>query len=235
MSVCSGKPLVTIPSYLPEQTDNLLLNNGQVDRLCVNDTSLKGIKKIEIRDNQIQDICDEFFEALKVVTSKSDEITVEIDLRNNNIKSLPEIIQSISSVNWYLSGNPYHCTCDTLWMADWLTKNLTVIASPDFVRPIVPDYSKVLCNNGEFSGTPMYTLDAEILGCIPSTISEFPVILVASIGSVVLLLICLSFIIIKSWNIIRWIIFKNFNKYIPLGRREENLEGAVFDALVSYR
>ncbi len=232
---CSGEPLVTVPSYLPKQTDFFLLNNGQLNNLCVNDTLLRGIKKMEVSNNEIRYICDEFFNSLMAVTLGSNEVNVEIDLRNNKIETLPEIIQSISSVNWYLSGNPYHCSCDNIWMAQWLTKNITVIDSSEFIRPVVRDYSKVLCSNGEFSGTPMYELDSAILGCIPSTISKVPVILVATIGGAILFLICILAIIISSWTLIRWIIFKNFNTYISRRSKGENLQDAVFDALVSYR
>ncbi len=232
---CSDEPLVTVPPYLPKQTDFFLLNNGQLQNLCANDTLLKGIKKIELSNNEIRDICDEVFESLMAVTRKSAEVNIEIDLRNNKIETLPEKIQSISSVYWYLSGNPYHCSCDNLWMAQWLTKNRTIIGSSEFVSPVVRDYSKVLCSNGEFPGTPIYTLDSEILGCIPSTISKVPVILVASTGGGVLFLICILAIIISSWTLIRWIIFKNFNTYISRRSNGENLEDAVFDALVSYR
>ena len=50
-----------------------------------------------------------------------------LDIRGNNLTSLPETITKANKTNkLWISGNPYECNCDMLWMKDWLmdTRNV---------------------------------------------------------------------------------------------------------------
>ena len=66
-----------------------------------------------------------------------------IDLGNNSLKYLPKAINSDRnrSVFFFISGNPYECNCDMLWMRDWLLTDGTVFDTP-----------YVKCGNGKMKG-----------------------------------------------------------------------------------
>lgn len=47
----------------------------------------------------------------------------EIDMRNNDLQSLPQSIENFPNTSkLWLGQNPYHCSCDMLWVRDWLNK-----------------------------------------------------------------------------------------------------------------
>ena len=60
--------------------------------------------------------------------------TTHLDLRNNNLKYLPEsITKSDLSTKLWLSRNPYKCDCEMMWMREWLVGQNNVQDKEDIV------------------------------------------------------------------------------------------------------
>ena len=50
-----------------------------------------------------------------------------LDIRENNLKTLPRTIVNVDSACMlWISNNPYECNCDMIWMKDWLTNSENV-------------------------------------------------------------------------------------------------------------
>ena len=116
------------------------------------------ITRIDLHSSGIITICDEYFEFL----AEHGKVDV-LNLTNNSITTLGTVITKVSSLETaYLGGNPIHCTCDILWLTDWLV-NFTTPSGEKVVR----DYEKVTCYGGEWDGTSVYKLDPMEMGCYP--------------------------------------------------------------------
>ena len=51
-----------------------------------------------------------------------------LDIRGNNLKEIPRIIKKTRNMTkLWISGNPYECNCDMIWMKDWLMDSKTVM------------------------------------------------------------------------------------------------------------
>ena len=51
----------------------------------------------------------------------------QLDIRGNNLTEIPQIITKADNISkLWISGNPYLCNCDTLWMRDWLNRATNV-------------------------------------------------------------------------------------------------------------
>ncbi len=151
-----------------------------------------------------------------------------IDLEGNNLTTLPEEITKLERVQWELSGNPFFCTCDNLWMKEWL---INANAS----RNVVLDYRKAICHGGKFDRRPVIELEADEMGCVPHVLAREAIITIACLLSIGLIIFCVAAVVFKRWNEVRWIIYKKANRFIAKGGRIEDLEETVFDAFIAYR
>ena len=69
-----------------------------------------------------------------------------LDITRNNLLSLPQTIGNVNgTIRLRISNNPYECTCDTLWMKNWLMNTKNVV-----------DKDNVTCSTSEVKG--MYWL-----------------------------------------------------------------------------
>ncbi len=139
-------------------TDWLTIVNGNIGSLCGNFPYVNQIWMINISSNSITEICNHLLEQIIEGTT-----TTWLDLSRNKILKLsPKIKQGRFEKIW-LSGNEFVCNCDMLWMASWLANTTTL--SGDHV---IQDYKHVLCYTGKHTGTPIYTLDAALMDCLPT-------------------------------------------------------------------
>ena len=45
-----------------------------------------------------------------------------VDIRGNKLKTLPQTVVNVNATSkLWISNNPYECSCDMIWMKDWLT------------------------------------------------------------------------------------------------------------------
>ena len=70
------------------------------------------------------------------------ENTLYLDISNNSLKVLSETITaSANYTKLWISGNPYDCGCDVMWMKDWLVEATHVMDKENFT-----------CNTGVMKG-----------------------------------------------------------------------------------
>ena len=120
--------------------------------------NLGNISRLDLHSSEITFICDGYFQYLGYQGHVQ-----YLNLANNSFKHFEESIKKLTSLKTaFLAGNPIDCTCDTLWLTDWLV-NFTTPSGEKVVR----DYEKVTCYGGEWDGTPVYKLDPVEMGCYP--------------------------------------------------------------------
>ena len=97
----------------------------------MNNVALLNLSKCSITD------IDESFMKIIIQSAK------KIDISVNELQSLPQTIQKVNgTIKLWISGNPYQCSCDMMWMKDWLTTTRSVV-----------DKDNVTCTNGKIKGT----------------------------------------------------------------------------------
>ncbi len=151
-----------------------------------------------------------------------------IDLQNNDLKTLPQEITQLKKVLWMLSGNPFLCNCDTLWLRGWLD-------NANASKNRVLDYRDAVCHGGKLDGNPVLTMQAKKMGCLSHVLAREAIVAIACLLTFGLIMLCLAAVVIKRWNEIRWIIYKKANRFIAKGDDDDDLENIVFDAFIAYR
>ena len=159
---CSNSGLTEIPQSLPNSLDWLILAANKISTIS-NFTSISNILQhittLDLKQNSIGVIPNEFLENF-VISSK----LVFLDISKNNLTSLPKIMKNITSLNEiWISGNPYKCECDNMWMKTWILNNSNVIK----------DYKNAYCQNasGKIDIIHMSEID---VGCVAKDKYEFP-------------------------------------------------------------
>ena len=173
------------------------------------------INHIELKYNNISKVCWNFVKSMGHLDY--------IDISNNNITALPKEVTDLSNMTLYIGNNPYTCTCDVLWMANWL--NIST------ANNIVKDYQQVRCESGKKQGIgkPIYELTKENLDCF-----GFPIVPVVIPCVVVGLMMIVGFTIFRNLDRIKFFLFLKTS--IRLNEDEqEDLDIMQFDALVAYR
>ncbi len=117
-----------------------------------------------------------------------------------------------------------------LWLVDWLSNATT----PSGKR-LVWDYKDVICGYGQEIGTPVYKLNPIKMGCFLNHSSKWMIQLSAGISVLTLILVISVLLIHRQKRLIRWIIYKNFDKLLGDPDRHEDITGAEFDAFLSFR
>ena len=118
-----------------QDTDWILLSGNNLGSLNKAPDYLRNITLLDLSSSHITEIKEAVMEVI-VISVK------HLDIRGNNLKSLPQTIKKVAAENkLWISRNPYDCNCDTLWMKDWLkdTKN-------------VQDKDNVTCSGNKVKG-----------------------------------------------------------------------------------
>ncbi len=215
-----------LPRAIPNGTDILHVTGYRVTSLCGNYTYLINVVSLDLVSSGISKVCSDFLTSKELTSHKG----LVVDILNNNITSLPKEITQLKKIQWKLSGNPFQCDCDMIWMAEWFVN--TTMPSGEHT---VLDYRNVTCKSGDFFGQPIYTLRADKMDCIPHILAREAIIGIACTVTLGLIALCTAAIIIRQWDVCRWCIYKNMNKYIGQGETNEDLENTVFDAFIVYR
>ena len=225
---CSGASLTSLPKSVPQNTNVLDLRNNTITELCTVFPYMENLTMLNVESNDIEKICIDFV----VSTEIASHTGLVINTQDNKLSALPQDITESKPVQWRLSGNPFSCNCDMLWMRDWFNKSIVHTGNKAVI-----DYQDVICQGDEFAGQQIFTLQADKMGCIPHTLilAKEAIISLACISAVVVIVLCLALAAFKRWNEIRWIIYKKANKFIARGDKIEDIENIVFDAFISYR
>ncbi len=140
-----------------------------------------------------------------------------LDLSHNKITKLPEQIKCMpNSTKLWLSGNPFTCSCDMIWMIDWMNASF------------IMDMNSVQCQVTE---ERVKYLNPVKMGCYPIWQK---ILLGVGIGvtvTVVIAIIAIS----RRWNEVKWLAYLYFDILGKNQHKEENLDNITFDALLSYR
>ncbi len=177
-------------------------------------------------------ICNDFIESL--MNSK----LRQLDLRNNRIKQFSTSHSQakkgvITLSKLWLGGNPVECGCDMVWMTAWLAW-LANTTSPSGHR-LVQDYKNLICASGTEIGTPVYKLDEIKMKCYPMKTPPWITIVSSSIGAIILILIATILLLHRHRRLVRWLVYKNFDKLLGDPDRNEDISKFPFDAFISFR
>ncbi|OCT88505.1 hypothetical protein XELAEV_18017132mg [Xenopus laevis] len=128
---CSNQKISRIPSYLPEYTSDLRLNDNEITVLEATGIfkKLPNLRKIMLRSNQMSCINNDTFTGLSSVRLLS--------LYDNRITTITpgafDTLVSLSTIN--LLSNPFNCNCHLAWLGKWLRKKRVVSGNPRCQKP----------------------------------------------------------------------------------------------------
>ena len=132
---CQNKGFNILPVTVLQDTDHLLLSGNNLGSLNEAPDYLNNITLLDLSSNNIKEIGETVMEVI-------DENVKSLDIRGNNLKTLPKSITKANKTNkLWISDNPYECNCDMIWMKDWLTDNENVI-----------DKKNVTCSGSKVKG-----------------------------------------------------------------------------------
>ncbi len=227
---CTNPELTAFPS-VPPFTDWLIMRNVNMSILCTNFTNIgweKGMmSNLNIESSNLGHICDRTLEVM--LSSKR---LKELSFLNNNLTEISQIWKTHSShlEKVWLSGNPIDCHCDMLWTMNWL-ENATGASG----HRLVQDYKDVICATGSQTGTPVYKLNRVTMGCYPKHIPIWIIIIGCSVSGFILCIVVSILIIHRHRRLVRWLIYKNFDKLLGNPDRNEDITEKQFDAFISFR
>ena len=163
---CSGANLDTLPPNreVPNITNCQNFRNNKLTILNTSETYLKEIFHLDISSNNLGYIVSDKISNLQKLRW--------LNISNNKLKILPRKIVTLTELDEvWLSGNPFTCNCDMLWMASWMN-NFTI--HPDSDVRVVRDYYHVKCEDGHL----MKNLDQVQMGCFPKELTLWQKILI---------------------------------------------------------
>ena len=113
---------------------------------------------------------------------------------------------------------------------DWL-ENATGASG----HRLVQDYQDVICATGPLAGTPVYKLNRVTMGCYPRHVQIWIIVTACSVGGIILCIVVLILVIHRHRRLVRWLIYKNFDKIVGDPDRNEDITDKQFDAFISFR
>ena len=204
---------------VPNITDLLDLSKNNIITLCSNRTYLRTVSGLILRTTQLTRVCD------NIVGDLRQGLLQTLDLSDNRITKLPKEIKFITSfTDIQLSGNPFVCNCDMLWMRDWMA-NFTYHG-----RRVVSDYYQVKCNDG----VPVHKLNAVKMGCFPKELTLWEKVPIGLSAVVIVVVVIAIIAISRRWNEVEWFMYLHFD-ILNKNDGQEDLNNVVKDALISYR
>ena len=210
---------------VPLDTNWIVLENNTIGEICDDYNYSSDVEKLILPSNSIKTICPSFLIGL----ANSSALT-HFDLSNNLLGDFPKDIQKVMK-KIKLGNNPTDCNCDILpWMPDWLEN--TTLPSGEHV---VTDYKNVMCRNLIHGKEKrVYRLKEEDLGCNPFNTPVWFVALLTLCGVLFISIGASLFAVFRRWNEVKFWLYLHFD---ILDKRDnnENLDGKIHDALLSYR
>ncbi len=132
---CSHKSMVHLPHRITPQTEQLIMSENDIRLLDMKETNLTQIKLFHFENNNIESVSSK---TLQFLLSNA----VVLNLKGNKLQKLPKLFnQPHTKTKLWLSGNPYVCNCNMMWMKDWLQNNTNVM-----------DTENITCSGGKWDG-----------------------------------------------------------------------------------
>ena len=118
---CKEKGFISLPDTVLKDTGWLLISGNNLGSLNKAPDYLKNITLLDLSSSQITEINEIVMEFINTNVK-------HLDVRGNNLKTLPQTITKANSMTkLWISDNPYQCECDFLWMKDWLVRTKNVV------------------------------------------------------------------------------------------------------------
>ncbi|XP_067671585.1 uncharacterized protein [Haliotis asinina] len=114
-----------LPQTVPPGPLFLQLSHNKISSLSHRDY-LQNITRLDVSSNNILHLEDSFLEKVPHLEY--------IDIRNNSLRTLPPKIQTFRVSSVKISGNPLVCSCDTIWISDWIRRNSENMSSDSLVH-----------------------------------------------------------------------------------------------------
>ena len=151
MANCSHPYLTKIPKSLPKDTDWLILNENNISSPEVKEIEhLESLSRLDLKNNRIEIISEDFVEYLG-----KHENLADLDISNNNLQTIPRNFAKLNITKMSLSGNRFKCSCNNMWMKNWLIKK----------KEMVQNYSTVSCQLESGRHIPFVQITDEDLTC----------------------------------------------------------------------
>ncbi len=225
--MCTGPNIRNMPTSIPNNTDRIILTRTNITHLCISFPYFNQLSSLSIVSSRLTRICDDTLgDILNSQTLK------QLDVSKNNIHHFSTVWMKKSRIldQIWLSGNPAECGCDMIWMADWLENATTRSGSR-----LVKDYRDLACSSQTKNGTPVYKLDKVNLGCYPTDKPLWIIVVASVISAFMLVVVTVVLTVHRYWRIVRWLVYKNFDKLIGDPDRCEDITTVHFEAFVSFR
>ncbi len=230
---CSGTKYTELPGAIPDFTNWMDIEHHGITRLCGKYDYLKrpsNITHLDLYSGQTDFICDDILNEIFYCS----EVKL-LNLAKNKLRIIPT---KFNETGWKLSdnikkillgGNPVQCDCDMLWLISWL--NNTRVSG----QRLVQDYQDVICTGGQWDGIPVYRLDKVKMGCYPKKVVTWIIVVSSVIGGLMLITVILVIIVYRQRTLVRWWMYKRFDKLIGNPDKMEDLTDMEYDAFLSYR
>ena len=132
---CIDKNLKHIPKNLDDNTNHFIATGNDFGDIDTVESYFEELEVLNLTSNNIRSLTNN---VMKSMMKK----TIVMVLDDNNLKYLPKVITTnVNLTVFFISGNPYECNCDMLWMTDWLLGVGNVFDTP-----------YVTCANEEMKG-----------------------------------------------------------------------------------
>ena len=123
---CAHAGLTQIPKSLPNDTDWLILSGNNISSVQTEDLKFLSIlSRLDLQDNKIKSLPLDFAEYLSY---KFNAVNLSISSKERRKFEGPKVFRQLS-----LSHNHFDCTCNNMWMRNWLIKNREMVQNYDAV------------------------------------------------------------------------------------------------------
>ncbi|XP_052783443.1 protein toll-like isoform X1 [Mya arenaria] len=151
---CIGFNLNNIPDNMPVGSLELRLSHNNITHVA-NTAYFGRVKIFDISHNHLKTIDSSVFQNLNKIET--------LNLRSNHLIRLPQTLVRLGAKSIMLSGNPYVCDCNVVWMKNWITSN----------KDIVTDWDMVTCNTLQNDGNIIVKVSKAKFVCKESSLNEF--------------------------------------------------------------
>lgn len=211
---CTGAGLAFLPSYIPNGTGNLLLQDNSITQITVAGLkNMRNLRMLDVSNNEIYSF-------------KVDETSIAylknlstLKLNNNRMDKVPPLFNRLSGVNISISGNPFICNCKERWLLKWVLDS----------RNQITDYRSVYCYFGSRKFKPIYLMTESEFGCI-----DWPTVAAIVLGCILVISIVLGIFFHKFKSEVKLLLYMRLKQRILPRQDNVNINDKKYDAFVSY-
>ena len=203
------------------------MDNTSITSLCDSSEFWKNISVLSFSGSRMNQLCDAFVNTL--VSSRKIKL---LDIKNSQLSHISKTFEDFKFIQEiWLSGNPFHCDCEMIWMMQWLN-NSSKSASQQHV---VMDYKEMKCHTGMMTGKLIYQLNEIEMGCYPFKWTLWQKISVGTGIAIVLLIIITVVLVVRKNKLFSFLMYYYLSlNTIPKDDKNENVNGLEFDAYFSF-